>query len=115
EPFRLARSLCLFAASAARVRAIDTVCVELDDTGILTDETREARRDGFTGKMLIHPRHIDPVNEVFTPTEYQLSWARAVVAAFEAAPNTGALRLDGKMIDVPHLRLARRLLQQEAS
>lgn len=113
EPFRLARSLCLFAAATAGVRAIDTVCVDLDDTEVLIQETEEARRDGFSGKMLIHPRHVDPVNSVFSPSEEQLRWARAVVAAFDAAPSAGTLRLDGKMIDVPHLRLARRLLQKE--
>src|SRR5690606_26687713 len=102
---RLARSLCLFAAAQAGVRAIDTVCVDLDSTDILEQETREARRDGFLGKMVIHPRHVDPVNALFTPTEEQLDWAKSVVAAFAAAPNTGTLRLNGKMIDVPHLRL----------
>jgi len=113
EPFRLARSLCLFAAAAARVRAVDTVCVDLNDADVLNDETCEARRDGFSAKMVIHPRHVNTVNDVFTPTEEQLRWAHSVVAAFDGSPNAGALNLDGKMIDMPHLRLARRLLGKE--
>lgn len=95
------------------MRAIDTVCVDLEDPEVLDAETREARRDGFTGKMLIHPRHIETVNAVFTPTQEQLGWARAVVSAFAASPGVAALNLDGKMIDMPHLRLARRLLGKE--
>jgi citrate lyase subunit beta/citryl-CoA lyase len=113
EPYRLARSLCLFAAAAAGVRAIDTVCVELNDATVLADETQEARRDGFVGKMLIHPRHIDTVNPVMTPSAEQLAWAQKVFDAFAANPGAGTLNLDGTMIDLPHLRLARRLLGKD--
>jgi citrate lyase subunit beta/citryl-CoA lyase len=112
EPFRVARSFCLFAAAAAGVRAIDTVCVDLDNDAIVASESMEARRDGFTGKMAIHPKHIDAINAAFTPTEAELDWARRIVAAFEQNPNLGAFRLDGKMIDRPHLRAARRVLGQ---
>jgi citrate lyase subunit beta/citryl-CoA lyase len=113
EPFRLARSLCLRAAAAAGVRAIDTVCVDLDAPEALADEAREAYRDGFVGKMAIHPRHIGAINAALSPDEGQLQWARAVIAAFAAHPGAGTLRLDGKMIDRPHLRLARRLLGED--
>ncbi|MCW0210337.1 (3S)-malyl-CoA thioesterase [Achromobacter veterisilvae] len=113
EPFRLARSLCLMAAAAAGVRAIDTVCVDLDAPEALADEAREAYRDGFVGKMAIHPRHIGAINAALSPDEGQLQWARAVIAAFAAHPGAGTLRLDGKMIDRPHLRLARRLLGED--
>ncbi len=113
EPFRLARSLCLMAAAAAGVRAIDTVCVDLDAPEALADEAREAYRDGFVGKMAIHPRHIGAINAALSPDEGQLQWARAVIAAFAANPGAGTLRLDGKMIDRPHLRLARRLLGED--
>lgn len=113
EPFRLARSLCLMAAAAAGVRAIDTVCVELDAPDVLADESREAFRDGFVGKMAIHPRHVDAVNAALTPDAQQLQWARAVIDAFAQHPGAGTLRLDGKMIDRPHLRLARRLLGED--
>lgn len=113
EPFRLARSLCLAAAAAAGVRAVDTVCVDLDAPDILANETREAVRDGFVAKLAIHPRHVEPINRLLTPDEIQLQWARAVVRAFDAHPGAGTLDLDGKMIDRPHLRLARRLLGGE--
>jgi len=110
EPFRLARSLCLIAAAAAGVRAVDTICVDLNDPDVLATETSEAFRDGFVAKMAIHPRHIDPINALLTPDDERRDWARRVVAAFAANPGTGALQLDGKMIDLPHLRLAHRLL-----
>jgi len=110
EPFRLARSLCLMAAAAAGVRAVDTICIDLDDPDVLTAETGEAFRDGFVAKMAIHPRHIDTINTLLTPDDERREWARRVVAAFAANPHAGTLQLDGKMIDLPHLRLAHRLL-----
>lgn len=110
EPYRLARTLCLCAAADAGVPAIDTVCVELEDLELLRAEAEEARRDGFAGKMAIHPRHAGIINAAFMPTEAESSWARKIVAAFEANPGAGTLRLEGKMIDRPHLRAARRTL-----
>lgn len=112
EPFRLARSLCLFGAAAAGVHAIDTVCIDLDNDQVVADESAEARRDGFTGKMAIHPKHIDPINAAFTPSAEEVAWAKKIVEAFAANPNIGAFRLDGKMIDRPHLRAAKRVLGQ---
>ena len=109
EPYRLARSLCLFAAAAAGVRPIDTVCVDLSAPEALAGESREAFRDGFVGKLAIHPRQIAPINEAFQASAAQLDWARRVLAAFAAHPHAGAFNLDGQMIDQPHLRLARRL------
>jgi citrate lyase subunit beta / citryl-CoA lyase len=110
EPYRLARSLCLYAAAAAQVRAIDTVCVDLDDLSVVTAESTIARRDGFVGKAAIHPKHVEPINAAFTPSAAEREFAERIVAAFDANPNTGAFRLDGKMIDRPHLRAALRIL-----
>jgi len=110
EPFRLARTLCLFGAAAAGVRAIDGVCVDLDDPALPAAEAAEARRDGFAGKLSIHPKHIEGIHQAFTPSAAELDFARRIVAAFDASPASGAFRLDGKMIDRPHLRAARRLL-----
>ena len=110
EPFRVARSMCLFAAAGAGVRAIDTVCVDLDDDAIVAAESVEARRDGFSGKMSIHPKHVAAIHAAFTPSAEEMDFARRIVAVFDANPNTGAFRLEGKMIDRPHLRAARRLL-----
>jgi len=112
EPFRLARSLCLMAAAAAGVRAVDTVCVDLNDPQLLETEASEAFRDGFVAKLAIHPRHVEPINARLSADDAQREWAQNVVAAFAAQPEAGALRLDGQMIDFPHLRLARRLLGQ---
>lgn len=113
EPFRLARSLCLMAAAAAGVRAIDTVCVDLAASAALADEACEAFGDGFAGKMAIHPQQLDTIHAQFSPGDTQLRWAHGVIQAFAAHPGAGALRLDGKMIDRPHLRLARRLLGED--
>lgn len=110
ETFRLARAMCIFGAAAAGVRAIDTVCVDLDNDTVVAEESKEARRDGFVGKIAIHPKHIPFINAAFTPSAEELDFARRVLAAFEANPNTGAFRLDGKMIDRPHLRAAKRVL-----
>lgn len=113
EPFRLARSLCLMAAAAAGVHAIDTVCIELDDSAVLADEAHEAFRDGFAAKMAIHPRHLETIHAQFAPSDSERQWAHAVIRAFASHPGTGTLRLEGRMIDRPHLRLARRLLGEE--
>lgn len=110
EPYRLARSLCLYAAAAAGVRAVDTVSVALDDAQALRAECEEARRDGFVAKLAIHPRQLPVIEAAFAPSVAQRQWAERVLAAFAAQPQAGALQLDGRMIDRPHLRLAQRLL-----
>ena len=109
-PYQLVRSLALFAAHAAGVAAIETVFPALDDADGLARVVAEARRDGFTGMMAIHPRQVAAINDGFTPSEAELAHARAIVAAFEAEPGAGALRLDGRMIDRPHLVQAERVL-----
>ena len=111
EPSPLARSLCLYAAAAAGVRAIDTVSVDINDPEGVRAEAAEAMRDGFVGKMAIHPSQLEPINETFRYGPQQKAWAQRVVEAFEAQPGQGALQLDGQMIDMPHLRLARRILE----
>ncbi|MGB3447688.1 MAG: CoA ester lyase [Xanthobacteraceae bacterium] len=110
EPFRLARSLCLFGAVAAGVQPIDSVYPPFQDIEGLRRECEEARRDGFTGKMAIHPAQIDTINEVFTPSAAAVAEAHAVIAAFAANPTAGAVSLNGRMLDMPHLKLAQRLL-----
>lgn len=110
EPFRLARSLCLFGAHAAGVRAIDTVTVSVRDQDRLQRESVEAFRDGFTGKMAIHPAQVAPINAAFAYSPEQVDWARRVLAAFASNPGKGALQMDGQMIDEPHAKLARRIL-----
>ena len=109
-PFRLARSLCVAAAAAAKVQALDTVFVDFRDTDGLRREAEEARRDGFTGKLAIHPGQVAVINAVFTPSAAEIAKAQAVLAAFAAAPGVGVVGIDGVMYDRPHLERARRLL-----
>ena len=109
-PYELARSLCLFGAAAAGVLPIETVYPAFKDLEGLAAYAARARRDGFLGMMAIHPAQIPVINDAFTPSEAELAHARAVIAAFEANPGSGALSLDGKMIDRPHLMQAQRLL-----
>lgn len=115
DPYRLARALCLAAAAAARVQAIDTVTVDFRNAAALRRESEEARRDGFTGKMAIHPAQVPIINEVFTPSAAAVAQARAVVAAFEAHPGRGTVGIDGVMYDRPHLERARQLLTRAAA
>jgi citrate lyase subunit beta / citryl-CoA lyase len=110
--FQLARSLCLLAAAALGLQAIDGVCVSFRDTQALEREAADARRDGFSGKLAIHPDQIALINAAFSPTDSELARARRIVAAFAAAPQAGVLNLDGEMIDRPHLIQARRLLER---
>jgi citrate lyase subunit beta/citryl-CoA lyase len=108
--FALARTTCLLAAAALGVQAIDGVHVDFRDTGGLKRALAEARRDGFSGKLAIHPDQVAPINAAFTPTEEERQHARRVVAAFAAAGGAGVASLDGQMIDRPHLLQARRVL-----
>lgn len=110
SPYRMARDLCLTGAAAAEVAAIDTVYTDIDNLAGLEQETRAARRDGFSVKALIHPKHVDIVNAAFEPSAEERNWAEKVVAAFAANPDLGTLRLDGNMIDKPHLRAAKKIL-----
>lgn len=110
DPYRLARSLCLAGAAAAQVQAIDTVHIDFRNEADLRREAEEARRDGFFGKLAIHPDQVAVINEIFTPTPEAIAQARRVVAAFAAAPETGVVGIDGRMFDRPHLRRAQALL-----
>jgi citrate lyase subunit beta/citryl-CoA lyase len=110
EPYRFARNLCLAAASAARIVPIDTVFVDFRDSTGLRRESEEARRDGFTAKMAIHPGQVAVINDVFTPTPAAIAKARAVVEAFAANPGAGVIGIDGVMFDRPHLERAKQLL-----
>lgn len=109
-PYVLARSLTLFAAAAAHVLAIDAVHGNFRDLQRLRLECEEGKRDGFAGKMAIHPAQIAIINEVFSPSEESIAKARAIVAAFEAEPHAGVINFEGEMLDIPHLTKARWLL-----
>ena len=111
-PYETARSLMLFAAHAAGVPAIETVYPDIADTDGLTAYAARGARDGFTGMMAIHPKQVAAINAAFTPDAATLAHAEAIVAAFAAAPDAGALQLDGRMIDAPHLRQAQAIVDR---
>jgi citrate lyase subunit beta/citryl-CoA lyase len=110
EPYRLARNICLYGAAAAKLPAIETVYVDFRNTEGLRRDTQDARRDGFAGRLAIHPAQVAVINEVFTPSPEQIAQAKTVVAAFAARPGAGAVGIDGKMYDRPHLLRAQALL-----
>jgi citrate lyase subunit beta / citryl-CoA lyase len=109
-PYQLARSLCLAGAAAAQVQAIDTVYIDFRNEAGMRRECEEARRDGFTGKMLIHPAQVAIANDVFTPTAESIARAQAVIAAFAENPGAGTVGIGGVMYDRPHLERARQLV-----
>ncbi len=110
QPYQLARSLCLFAAANAEVPAIDTLYADFRDPEGLGASCRISRRDGFIGRLAIHPAQVDAINRAFAPNEEDLPLARRIVAAFDENPSLGTIGIDGKMYDMPHLKQAQRIL-----
>ncbi len=109
-PYQMARSLTLFGAHAAGVPAIETVYPDFRDLDGLAAYAARGRRDGFTGMMAIHPAQVAVINAAFTPSAEELAAAQAIVDLFAANPGAGALQLNGRMVDAPHLKAARALL-----
>jgi citrate lyase subunit beta/citryl-CoA lyase len=109
-PYQTVRSLALFAAHAAGVPAIETVYPAFKDEQGLADYAMRARRDGFSGMLAIHPAQLAAIHAAFTPSKDEIAWARRVVEAFDKNPDSGALQVDGQMMDAPHLKLANRIL-----
>ena len=109
-PYLLARTLCLAAAKAAGVEPVDTLLANFRDLAGLEAEALQGRRTGFTGKIAIHPDQVEVINRAFTPTEEEVAYARRVVEAFEKLGGGGTVGLDGKMLDMPHLKQARQVL-----
>jgi citrate lyase subunit beta/citryl-CoA lyase len=103
-----ARTQCLLAAHALGVEAIDTVYVDIRNHEGCRRSAQTARHDGFTGKIAVHPDQVAVINAVFTPSEEEIAHARRVVDAF--ADGAGAVQLGGKMLDIPHLKAAQRVL-----
>jgi len=109
-PYQLARSLCLFAATAASVIAVDAVYTNFRDLAGLKEEALEGLRSGFSAKAAIHPDQIEAINAAFTPSAADIEWADRVIAAFDESPGAGVASVDGKMLDRPHYRSAQRVL-----
>ncbi len=110
-PFRFARDAMLFAAKDAGVAAVDSVYTNFRDEAGLIMEAKEALDCGFMAKMAIHPAQVAPIQKVFTPTREQVDWARKIIAAMEGAGN-GVVQIDGRMIDRPHVKSARSILDR---
>ncbi len=110
EPYRYVRTQCLFAAAAAEIAPIDTLFADFRDAAGLERSCRLARRDGFTGRIAIHPDQVATINACFTPSDAEIAEARTIVEAFEANPGAGTLGIGGKMYDIPHLKAARKTL-----
>lgn len=110
QPYQLARSLCLFAAANAGVQALDTLYSDFRNPEGLEASCRISRRDGFTGRLAIHPDQVAGIRRAFAPSEADVALARRIVAAFDSNPGLGTIGLDGKMYDIPHLKQALRTL-----
>ena len=110
--YEMARSLCLLTAAAAEVAAIDTVYTDFRDHEGLLRYAANARRDGFTGMLAIHPLQVEAINAAFMPSTAEIEYAERVVALFAESPGIGTIGMDGKMIDRPHLIQARRILER---
>jgi citrate lyase subunit beta/citryl-CoA lyase len=115
DPYRLARVLCLAGAAAATVPAIDTVYVDFRDADGFRHECEDACRDGFVGKMAIHPAQVPIINEVFTPSAKAIERAQAIVDAFAQNPGAGVVGIGGVMYDRPHLARAKQVLARAAT
>ncbi|MFM7028732.1 MAG: HpcH/HpaI aldolase/citrate lyase family protein [Chakrabartia sp.] len=112
--FRMARTLCLLAAHASGVQAVETLHADFRDEEGLRLSSRAARAEGFTGRLAIHPAQVPIINAAFLPSADEVDHARRIVDAFAANPGAGTVGLDGKMVDIPHLKQAERVLAQAA-
>ena len=114
DVYRLARALCLAASKAAGVEPVGSVYPDFRDLDGLAAEARYDRQGGFTGKIAIHPDQVAVINDAFTPSADEVSYAERVVALFAENPEAGTLGLDGKMLDKPHLTQAEQILAMAA-
>nr|WP_087573251.1 CoA ester lyase [Sphingomonas sp. CDS-1] len=108
--YKMVRSLCLLGAHAAGGEAVDTLYVDFRDPEGLRASCKAARAEGFSGRVAIHPAQVDVINESFSPSPEEVDFARRVVELFAANPDSGTLGLDGKMLDIPHLKQAQKTL-----
>jgi len=108
--FRMARACCLLAAAAARIAAYDTPDIEFRDVAAVERCAQASRRDGFVGKLAIHPAQLAPIHAAFSPAPEEIAWARRVLELMSTSGGQGAVALDGRMIDRPHIRQAERIL-----
>ena len=110
DPYLMAKSLCLATARAIDAQPVGVVYVDFRDLEGLEADCLRDRRAGFVGKIAIHPDQAEVINRAFTPSEEEVAHARRVVEVFEQNPGLGTVGLDGKMLDMPHLKQARNVL-----
>lgn len=113
--YRMVRSMCLLAAKAAGVEPIETLYADFRDEAGLVASCAAAAREGFTGRIAIHPNQVAGINRSFSPSEADVTHAQRVIDAFAANPDVGTVGLDGKMLDIPHLKQAQRVLTRHAA
>ncbi len=107
-----ARTRLVNAARAAEIDVIDTPFTDTDDLEGLRQDAEFAKSLGFSGKSVISPRHLDIINEVFSPTQAEIIWAQEVMAVIEEGKRLGkgAVSLHGKMVDKPIVMRAEQIL-----
>ena len=110
DPYLMAKSLCLATARAIDVQPVGAVYVNFRDLEGLEADCLRDRRAGFIGKIAIHPAQSEVINRAFTPSKEEVAYAQRVVDVFEENPGLGTVGLDGKMLDMPHLKQARNVL-----
>lgn len=111
--YQLVRSLTLMGARAADVEAVETLYVDIRDDEGLAESSRRARGEGFSGRIAIHPAQVDTINAAFTPSDAEVEYAMRVIEAFAA--DVGTVALDGRMLDLPHLKQAQRVLALQSA
>ncbi len=110
DPYLYARTMCLATARAIDAQPIGGVVVDYKDLAALEEECLRDRRSGFIGKIAIHPAQSEVINRAFTPSADEIEFSRRVIDVFEQNPGLGTVGLDGKMLDMPHLKQARNVL-----
>ena len=97
------------------MQAIETIHVDFRDEAALRQGCEAAAREGFTGRMAVHPAQVAPINQAFSPNEAEIDHARQVLAAFAAQGDAGTVGLNGRMLDIPHLKQAQAVLARSAA
>ncbi|MDG6898598.1 MAG: CoA ester lyase [Nitrososphaerota archaeon] len=110
------KTLIVAAAKAYGVEAVDNVFFDLEDLERFRTQAMAARSLGYTGKQVVHPSQIPVANQVFSPFDAEVEWAEKVVREFDdaGARKRGAIRVDGRLVDAVHYRLAKSILERKA-
>jgi len=109
-----ARSAVVMNAAALGLQAIDTACIDFNDQASLIEDAQFSAQLGFSGKIAIHPKQVDVIQSIFTPTDDQIAAAKHLIDAHDKkqTQGAGAFAVDGKMIDRPIIRTAQQVLDK---